>query len=76
MGKEVQTQYVVCIAEDALLDEHDDRSAPFGHFAHVEDALPFVVKDAIHGSIVAANDVVVHVHSGSRGAEYAVCRIE
>ena len=40
---------------------------------YVEVVLLFVVKDAIHGGVVADDDVVVvYVRFGSREAEYVV----
>mmetsp|Transcript_250 Transcript_250/g.434 ORF Transcript_250/g.434 Transcript_250/m.434 type:complete len:327 (-) Transcript_250:170-1150(-) len=75
LGQEVQTQFVVCIAEDALLDEDDVCSALFDLFAHVEDVLALVAKYAIHGGVVADDDVVVHVRFGSREAELNQCNL-
>mmetsp|Transcript_22466 Transcript_22466/g.48380 ORF Transcript_22466/g.48380 Transcript_22466/m.48380 type:complete len:217 (-) Transcript_22466:500-1150(-) len=69
LGQEVQAQLVVRVAEDALLDEDYVGAALFYLFAHVEDVLPLVAQDAIHGGVVAHDDVVVHVRFRSREAE-------
>mmetsp|Transcript_24755 Transcript_24755/g.44620 ORF Transcript_24755/g.44620 Transcript_24755/m.44620 type:complete len:537 (+) Transcript_24755:83-1693(+) len=69
LGQEVQAQFVVGIAKDALLDEHDVGPALLDLFAHVEDVLALVAQDTIHGGVVAHDDVVVHVSLGSGKAE-------
>jgi len=69
LGQKMQTQFIVGIAQNTLLDEHDIRTTLFDLFAHVENVFPFVAQDAIHGGIVANDDTVVHVCFGGGEAE-------
>ncbi len=67
--KEVQTQFVVHVTEDALLYEHDVRATLLDLLAHVEDVLPLVAEYAIHGRVVGNDDTVFHVGLGLREEE-------
>lgn len=69
LGQKVQTEFVVGISQDTLLDQHDICAAFLDLLALTQNVLALVAKDAVHGGVVGNDDVVVHVGLGGREAE-------
>lgn len=57
----MQTQVVVGVAQDGLLDEKHVAASLLDLLAQIEDVLALLTKNAIHGSVVWHHHIVLHV---------------
>ena len=69
LGEEVEREFVVRVAQDALLDQDDVGAGLLDLLAQAEDVLALLPEQAVHGSVVGHDDVVLHVGLGRGQAE-------